>query len=94
MAGSLDRMMQGMMQKTDAQKAFSPWHEDLEDKLFTVCPWCLLSGNFMPINMPHIFGILMTWRFHRTKIQNPVREKVDTPPYQTLSDFKIFWNFH
>ena len=33
MAGAVDHMMRGMLQKTDAEKAFMPWWQDVEDKL-------------------------------------------------------------
>ena len=33
MASALEKVMKSTLQKSDAQKAFSPWWEDLEDKL-------------------------------------------------------------
>ena len=33
MAGSLDRMMQNMLKHSDAERAFMPWTQDVEDKL-------------------------------------------------------------
>ena len=33
MASALEKLMKGTIQKSDAQKAFSPWWETLEDKL-------------------------------------------------------------
>ena len=33
MAGSVDRMMQSMLKHSDAERAFMPWTQELEDKL-------------------------------------------------------------
>lgn len=33
MASALEKIMKGTLQKSDSQKAFSPWWEALEDKL-------------------------------------------------------------
>jgi hypothetical protein len=33
MASALEKILKGTLQKSDSQKAFSPWWEDLEDKL-------------------------------------------------------------
>ena len=33
MASALEKIMKGTLQKSESQKAFSPWWEDVEDKL-------------------------------------------------------------
>ena len=33
MASALEKILKGTLQKSDAQKTFSPWWEDLQDKL-------------------------------------------------------------
>ena len=33
MASALEKILKGTLQKSDSQKAFSPWWEELEDKL-------------------------------------------------------------
>ncbi len=33
MASALEKMLKGTLQKTESQKAFSPWWSDFEDKL-------------------------------------------------------------
>ena len=44
MASALEKLMKGTLQKSESQKAFSPWWEDVEDKLlYTVM---ILGNNF------------------------------------------------
>ncbi len=49
MASALEKIMKGTLQKSDAQKAFSPWWEALEDKmLYTLMILGMIS---LPFNM-------------------------------------------
>ncbi|XP_059092608.1 uncharacterized protein LOC131887897 isoform X2 [Tigriopus californicus] len=49
MASALEKIMKGTLQKSEAQKAFNPWWEDLEDKL--LYGTMILGMISLPFNM-------------------------------------------
>ena len=49
MASALEKIMKGTLQKSESQKAFSPWWESLEDKM--LYSLMILGMITLPFNM-------------------------------------------